>query len=215
MTAAAPARPRRPGRLPRSRATLLDCAVQAFVERGYEGTSMEHLAARLSISKSSIYHHVLGKAELYVQALDEAAAHFAPVLDAVAAPCAAHRGTDRLAHFVRTALELPADGRARLELLLSIRDGREEAPGALARRRHLEARVADLVALAARESAADEGVPGHVSGRFSEPVPVGVRTRLLLDLLCSLLVQRRLGRLPDGAAGDPAALARLATGCVR
>lgn len=211
MTAAAPARPRRPGRLPRSRATLLDCAVQAFVERGYEGTSMEHLAARLSISKSSIYHHVLGKAELYVQALDEAAARFAPVLDQVAAPRAAHRGTDRVAHFVRTALELPADGRARLELLLSIRDGREEAPGALARRRHLEARVADLVGLAARESGADEGPPGC----GAEPVPVGVRTRLLLDLLCSLLVQRRLGRLPDGAAGDPAALARLATGCLR
>ncbi|MGW5419849.1 hypothetical protein, partial [Streptomyces sp. NPDC003943] len=56
-----------------------------------------------------------------------------------------------------------------------------------------------------------EGPPGC----GPERVPVGVRTRLLLDLLCSLLVQRRLGRLPDGAAGDPAALARLATGCLR
>lgn len=38
--------------------SLLRVAVAAFNERGYDGTSMEDLAARLGISKSAIYHHV-------------------------------------------------------------------------------------------------------------------------------------------------------------
>ena len=38
--------------------TLLSVAVQVFNERGYDGTSMEHLSKAAGISKSSIYHHV-------------------------------------------------------------------------------------------------------------------------------------------------------------
>src|SRR5690625_4906435 len=34
---------------------LLDVSVQVFIERGYEGTSMEDLAHRLGITKSAIY----------------------------------------------------------------------------------------------------------------------------------------------------------------
>jgi len=44
--------------------SLLAVAVGVFNQRGYDGTSMEHLSAKLGISKSSIYHHVPGKAEL-------------------------------------------------------------------------------------------------------------------------------------------------------
>ena len=41
--------------------TLLSVAVQVFNERGYDGTSMEHLSKAAGISKSSIYHHVRGQ----------------------------------------------------------------------------------------------------------------------------------------------------------
>jgi AcrR family transcriptional regulator len=44
--------------------TLLAVAVEVFIERGYDGTSMEHLSRAAGISKSSIYHHVRGKEEL-------------------------------------------------------------------------------------------------------------------------------------------------------
>ena len=44
--------------------TLLSVAVAVFNERGYDGTSMEHLSKAAGISKSSIYHHVVGKEEL-------------------------------------------------------------------------------------------------------------------------------------------------------
>ncbi|MFB6557025.1 TetR/AcrR family transcriptional regulator, partial [Streptomyces sp. NPDC056405] len=33
--------------------TLLSVAVQVFIERGYDGTSMEHLSRAAGISKSS------------------------------------------------------------------------------------------------------------------------------------------------------------------
>ncbi len=44
--------------------SLLAVAVEVFNERGYDGTSMEHLSRAAGISKSSIYHHVRGKEEL-------------------------------------------------------------------------------------------------------------------------------------------------------
>ncbi|NJP81605.1 helix-turn-helix transcriptional regulator, partial [Streptomyces sp. AA8] len=44
--------------------SLLAVAVEVFNERGYDGTSMEHLSKAAGISKSSIYHHVKGKEEL-------------------------------------------------------------------------------------------------------------------------------------------------------
>jgi AcrR family transcriptional regulator len=52
--------------------SLLDVAVMVFTSRGYEGTSMEDLAAAAGLSKSSIYHHVQGKEQLLALALDRA-----------------------------------------------------------------------------------------------------------------------------------------------
>ncbi|HET8588606.1 MAG TPA: helix-turn-helix domain-containing protein, partial [Nakamurella sp.] len=37
---------------------LLEVAVRVFTERGYDGATMDDLAAALGITKSSIYHHV-------------------------------------------------------------------------------------------------------------------------------------------------------------
>src|SRR4051794_30344299 len=67
VNAAAPApavRPARRGRPGYDLDSLLAVVVTVFNERGYDGTSMEDLSARLGIGKSSIYHHVEGKAEL-------------------------------------------------------------------------------------------------------------------------------------------------------
>src|SRR5258708_19795134 len=50
--------------------SLLAVAVTVFNQRGYDGTSMEHLADKLGISKSSIYHHVSGKSELLRLSID-------------------------------------------------------------------------------------------------------------------------------------------------
>ena len=71
-------RPRR-GRPGYDLASVLAVAVELFNERGYDGTSMRDLAARLGIAKSAIYHHVTGKEELLSLALDRALAGLAVV----------------------------------------------------------------------------------------------------------------------------------------
>ena len=61
--------------------TLLSVAVQVFNERGYDGTSMEHLSKAAGISKSSIYHHVAGKEELLRRAVSRALDGLFGILD--------------------------------------------------------------------------------------------------------------------------------------
>jgi AcrR family transcriptional regulator len=53
---------------------LVDAAVRVFVERGYDGSSMEDIAREAGLAKSSIYHHVSGKEELLERAVDRAIA---------------------------------------------------------------------------------------------------------------------------------------------
>src|SRR4051794_13134855 len=100
---AEPARARR-GRPGDDPDALLRVAVDVFNERGYDGTSMEDLAARLGITKSSIYHHVSGKGELLRLGVDRAL----DALFAVTAEPAARTGPaiDRLEHVVRRSVEV-------------------------------------------------------------------------------------------------------------
>lgn len=53
---------------------LVDAAARVFVERGYDGASMEDIAREAGLAKSSIYHHVSGKEELLERAVDRAIA---------------------------------------------------------------------------------------------------------------------------------------------
>ena len=64
----APRRPGRPAR-PVTRDHLLRIARQAFAELGYAGASMGDIAARSGIRKSSLFHHVATKDELYKESL--------------------------------------------------------------------------------------------------------------------------------------------------
>jgi AcrR family transcriptional regulator len=51
---------------------VLAVAVDVFTERGYDGTSMEHLASASGLSKSSLYHHIESKEQLLRLALERA-----------------------------------------------------------------------------------------------------------------------------------------------
>ena len=62
----------RRGRPGHSLESLLEVAVEAFIERGYDATSMDDVAARLGVTKSAIYHHVPSKVDLLRMALDRA-----------------------------------------------------------------------------------------------------------------------------------------------
>ncbi len=50
---------------PERRAQLLDVGLALFAERGYDGTSVEEVAARAGVSKPVVYEHFGGKEGLY------------------------------------------------------------------------------------------------------------------------------------------------------
>jgi TetR/AcrR family transcriptional repressor of mexJK operon len=59
-----PARPRRAGRLTSSGA-IREAAATLFLEKGYQGTSMDEIASAAQVSKQTIYTHFANKEELF------------------------------------------------------------------------------------------------------------------------------------------------------
>jgi AcrR family transcriptional regulator len=148
-TARAPRRTGLPGRPGYDLDSLLAVAVKVFNDKGYDGTSMEVLAGRLGITKSSIYHHVSGKAELLELALSRA-------LNALFAVTTEERATDgryidRLEYLVRRSVEILVAELPYVTLLLRVRGNTEVERRALARRREFDAFVSGLVVAAADE----------------------------------------------------------------
>ena len=62
--------PGRP-RSPEADRAILDAAIDLFVEEGYEGMSMEGVAARAGVGKTTIYRRWESKEDLIVAAIDE------------------------------------------------------------------------------------------------------------------------------------------------
>ena len=120
MTTARPTRrtglPGRPGY---DLDSLLAVAVKVFNDKGYDGASMEVLAKKLGITKSSIYHHVSGKSELLELALSRAL----NALFAVTTEEGATTGPyiDRLEYLVRRSVEVLVAELPYVTLLLRVR----------------------------------------------------------------------------------------------
>ena len=51
---------------------IKEVAMKHFAARGYEGTSMSHIADEIGIKKQSIYTHYIGKDELFLQVMQDA-----------------------------------------------------------------------------------------------------------------------------------------------
>ncbi len=152
---------------------MLAVAVQVFNQRGYDGTSMEDLAAQLGIGKSSIYHHVAGKSELLRLALDRA-------LDALFAATEEPDTTsgpaiDRLENLVRRSIRVLVDELPYVTLLLRVRGNTTVERRALARRREFDHIVSALV-----QQACDEG-------SIRPEVEPGLTSRLLFGTVNSLI----------------------------
>src|SRR5438552_13832892 len=88
-------------------ATLLAVAVEVFIERGYDGTSMEDLARASGITKSSIYHHVRSKEQLLRLAVGRALDALFAVLDEPEA--AAGAAIDRIEYVVGRTVQVLVD----------------------------------------------------------------------------------------------------------
>ncbi|MCA1224229.1 TetR/AcrR family transcriptional regulator [Streptomyces sp. 8L] len=153
--------------------TLLSVAVRVFNERGYDGTSMEHLSKAAGISKSSIYHHVVGKEELLRRAVSRALDGLFGILDEAGAA----RGTAlaRVEYVTRRMVEVLTDELPYVTLLLRVRGNTRTERWAMERRREFDQRVAELLKAAAAE------------GDLRADVDTRLATRLVFGMVNSLV----------------------------
>lgn len=176
--------PRR-GRPGYSLETLLAAAVDVFIDRGYDATSMAELADRLGIAKSALYHHVSSKRDLLRMALDRAL----DGLFAVTEEPAASEGpaVDRLEHVVRASIGVLVAELPSVTLLLRVRGNSPVEQAALRRRRAFDEIITKLV-----RAAQDEG-------GIRPDVDAAVTSRLVFGAVNSLTEWYRPGRGIDAA----------------
>ncbi|CAM5575982.1 TetR/AcrR family transcriptional regulator OS=Streptomyces alboniger OX=132473 GN=CP975_18010 PE=4 SV=1 [Streptomyces alboniger] len=153
--------------------TLLNVAVRVFNERGYDGTSMEHLSKAAGISKSSIYHHVTGKEELLRRAVSRAIDGLFGILSEEHARVGS--AVERLEHVTRRTVEVLVAELPYVTLLLRVRGNTDTERWALERRREFDQQVAELL----KEAVAD--------GDLRSDVELRLATRLLFGMINSIV----------------------------
>ena len=180
----------RAGRDPYDLPAVLDIAVAAFNDFGYEATSMGILAERLGTSKSAIYYHVSGKEDLLRLALDRALSGLEGLL-ALEGATTGH-ADERLRFVLRGAVRVLVDELPYVTLLLRLRGNTEVERQALARRREFDHVVAGLVDEARQE------------GTMRADVDARTTTRLLFGMINSIVEWYRPGGpiTPDELAED-------------
>jgi AcrR family transcriptional regulator len=162
---------------------ILDVAVAAFNQYGYDATSMGVLADRLGLSKSAIYHHFASKDEILERALDVALSGLEGVLNE--ADAARGRAADRLDQVLRGAVHVLVDKLPYVTLLLRVRGNTEVERRALARRRAFDKRVTALVSEAQSE------------GSLRSDIDVRIVERLLFGMINSIVEWYRPGGKED------------------
>lgn len=198
MPAATPSTPPAARRDTYTPESLLAVAVRVFNERGYDGTSMEHLSKAAGISKSSIYHHVRGKEELLRRAISRALDGLFAILDEPAANRG--RAIERVEHVTRRTTEVLMAELPYVTLLLRVRGNTGTERWAIQRRRDFDQRVADLL----KDAAAEGDLRPDVDARLA--------TRLLFGMINSIVEWYRPERAGTAhATSDEVADAVVAT----
>ena len=142
----------RRGRPGHDQRAVLRVAVDLFNRQGYDATSVGDVARELGLTKSAIYHHVPSKEHLLRSAIDEALDALTVALDEVTATRDLDAG-GRLRAAVRSSVTVLVEHLPAVTLLLRVHGNTPVEQAALARRRTIDQRLADMVRLAV-----DEGV---------------------------------------------------------
>lgn len=83
---------------------MLDAAVELFLTNGFDQTSMDAIAARAGVSKTTVYAHHADKLALFRAVIDSSAASLALELDETRLPTITD-AEDRLVHIIVSVLE--------------------------------------------------------------------------------------------------------------
>jgi AcrR family transcriptional regulator len=161
------------GRPGYSRDDVIDAAVREFNQRGYEATSMGHVASVLGISKSALYHHISSKEGI----LELAVTRAQDALDAVLQEAAESdmSAGEKIRALIRGSIEVLCADRESVTLLLRLRGNSEVEKHALQRRRELTRRVIPLIDAA------------QVAGEVRSDLDTGVLTRLMFGTVNSVV----------------------------
>jgi AcrR family transcriptional regulator len=159
----APARRGRPGY---DQATVLRRAIELFIAKGYEATSIGDLAKDLGLTKSAIYHHVPSKESLLSAALDEALDGLSAAIDTAASAAPGLSAYQRLRTAVEESVLILADHLPAVTLLLRVRGNSEVELAALKRRRAINDKLARLVQAAVDEGALRRDINPDVISRL-------------------------------------------------
>jgi AcrR family transcriptional regulator len=151
---------------------LLDVAVRVFLERGYDGSSLDQVARAAGITKASIYYHARGKEELLLRGAGRA---FDALFAVLEEPQAAQGiPVERLKHVVRRTIEITIDMTPEVALLLRVRGNTRAEKRLLERRREFDHLMAEMFAAAQKE------------GSIRDDVDARLATRLLFGMLNSI-----------------------------
>jgi AcrR family transcriptional regulator len=155
----------RRGRPGHDQQSVLRVAIELFNRQGYDATSMGDLARELGLTKSAIYHHVPSKEHLLERALDEALGELTAALDAVRADGSASP-EQRLRSALRSSVVVLAGHLPAVTLLLRVRGNTPAEQKALARRREIDHRLAEMVREAADAGAIRDDVDPLMTSRL-------------------------------------------------
>ena len=175
--------PPRRGRPGYDQEQVLAVAVQEFIERGYDATSVASLAERLGLSKSALYHHYASKEQLLEVALEEALGG----LEGVLASAQGATARAQLEYVLRGAVGVLVEKLPYVTLLLRVRGNSDVERRALERRRVFDREVTALVRAAQEE------------GSVRADVDASLATRLLFGMVNSIVEWYRPTG-PEGAA---------------
>lgn len=128
---------------------IVDIAVAVFLEQGFDGTSMGDLALAAGITKSSLYHHVTGKEELFELGVGRALAALFLVLDEP--DSLQGQAVDRIRHIIRRTVEIVTQRLAEVALLVRTHGKTAAEKRALDRRREFDRSLSRLVQQAIRD----------------------------------------------------------------
>ena len=188
-------RPSAKQRKPYNLDAILDVAVRVFRERGYDGSSIDHVARAAGITKASIYYHVRSKEELLARGVGRALDALFAVLDE--APAKKGPAAARLKYIVWRTIEITADQLAEVALLLRVRGNTPVERRIMERRRNFDHLIATVMRTAQRQ------------GDLRTDVDPRLATRLLFGMLNSITEWYRPGGELD-APGIADAIFRIA-----
>jgi AcrR family transcriptional regulator len=180
-------------------ASLVEVAVGVFAERGYDGTTIDDIAAAAGVAKSSIYHHVDNKAELLELAVDRAMARLQELEQREV--LIGKTAIERLRLVCRAVIRLTIEKNPHLTLIRRLPLMTATAPWALKRYVRYETLVARYVDDAIAEGIVRDDVDPLLVSRFMWFATTGIAEIQRLDPTTALdeLTDLALKLMLDGA----------------